>query len=413
MSGDRWWHALFALTMAVLAGIAVAGLAGGQTDEWQALVPVAVLTAAYAALARRGFRSQRAGVALVVVLIVCAGCAVRVDPSMGLIQCIAMPLIWTRLERTRDAVIGNIAITVVIAVAMALAIGPSPSTAVQVALIEGISLGGSIALGLWITQIAELSSERARLLDELRLAQAEVEALGREAGSTSERARWAREVHDGIAQSLTGLVMLGQRARRELASAPASAASPGAAAAAAAGRSPAPAPAMAALAETLELLEETARDTLAETRSLVAATAPADLGGGIVPALERLARRFQRETGIEVTLHAVLGRSEAAPAMSTEAEVVLLRCAQESLGNVRKHSGATRADLVLDLVGDELVLTVTDDGCGFDAAAATDGYGLAGMRERLALVDGRLDVSSRPGTGSTLTAALRLTGAPA
>ncbi|BDZ48919.1 hypothetical protein GCM10025867_11600 [Frondihabitans sucicola] len=293
MTGNRWWHALFATTMAVLVAVALVNLPGGTGDEYLALAAIGVLVAAYATFGRRGFDSQRVGFVMIAVLVVCSGAAVRVDPSMALIQCIAMPLIWCQLQRTRDAVVGNVVIVAVIALAMAGYLGPSASTVVQVVLIEGISLAGSIALGLWVSRLAELSAERARLLDELRRAQAEVEALGCEAGSTSERERWAREIHDTIAQSLTGLVMLGQRARRELA---ASSALSGAAPIA----EKSPRAEGSALAETLELLEETARQALVETRSLVAATAPVDLGGGIAAALERLGRRFERETGIAV-----------------------------------------------------------------------------------------------------------------
>jgi len=395
MTGNRWWHALFAATMAVLVAVALVNLRGGSLLDYQALVAIGVLVAAYATFGRRGFDSQPTGFAMIAVLVVCAGAAVRADPSMALIQCIAMPLIWCQLRRTRDAVIANVVLVAVIAAGMAAYLGPSTSTVVQVALIEGISLVGSVALGLWISRIADLSAERARLLDELRVAQAEVEALGREAGSTSERERWAREIHDTIAQSLTGLVMLGQRARRELASGSAT-----------------------PLAETLELLEDTAREALVETRSLVAQTAPVDLGGGIGAALERLARRFERETGVavRVTLDDELPLGE--PAAARGAEIVLLRCAQEGLANVRKHSGATSAELVLRRVGADVVLTVHDDGCGFDAgalgdggvrsdgSAVSEGFGLAGMRERVALVRGRLEVRSTPGLGSTLSVAL-------
>lgn len=404
MTGNRWWHALFAATMAVLVAIALVNLRAGVIAEVQALVAVGVLVVAYVTLGRRGFSSPRSGVVFVAVLVVCSGVAVAADPSMAIIQCIAMPLLWIMLDRTRDAILGNAVLAVVIGVALVVGIPSASQAAIsfgdlaEVVLIEGISFAGSLALGLWITRIAELSAERARLLDELRLAQAEVEALGREAGTTSERARWAREVHDTIAQSLTGLVMLGQRAQRELAAS--SGGSRGTTSA-------------SALADTLALLEETAREALVETRSLVAATAPVDLSGGIPAALARLARRFERETGITVRLIVDPESPAAGSAAERDVEVVLLRCAQEGLANVRKHSGASSADLVLRRVGPELVLTVHDDGCGFDATAASDGFGLTGMRERLALVHGRLDVQSDPERGSTLTAALSLGGVTA
>nr|WP_286345819.1 ATP-binding protein [Frondihabitans sucicola] len=68
---------------------------------------------------------------------------------------------------------------------------------------------------------------------------------------------------------------------------------------------------------------------------------------------------------------------------------------------------------MLRRIGGDIVLTVHDDGCGFDASALSDGFGLAGMRERIALVRGHLEVRSAPGSGSTLTVALPVEGASA
>src|SRR5690606_35797230 len=80
------------------------------------------------------------------------------------------------------------------------------------------SFTGSVALGLWIWRIAQYGDERARLLDELTAAQDELAVLHRDAGVTTERERLARELHDTIAQSLAGMVLLAQRSRRELGS---------------------------------------------------------------------------------------------------------------------------------------------------------------------------------------------------
>lgn len=85
--------------------------------------------------------------------------------------------------------------------------------------------------------------------------------------------------------------------------------------------------------------------------------------------------------------------------------MVLLRCAQEGLANVRKHSGATRAAVTLVATPSRLSLQVSDNGSGFDPAARRDGYGLGGMRERLALVDGTLTIESGE-DGTTLLVTL-------
>jgi signal transduction histidine kinase len=152
--------------------------------------------------------------------------------------------------------------------------------------------------------------------------------------------------------------------------------------------------------ETLELIETGARDALAETRALVAAAAPVELAqGGIADALQRLAERFERETRVRVSVTTSL----EAP-LDRDAEVVLLRCAQEGLANVRKHSAAASARVSLVAAAGGARLTVTDDGRGFPAEARS-GFGLTGLRDRLALAGGTLEIDGTPGA-TVLTATL-------
>jgi signal transduction histidine kinase len=87
-------------------------------------------------------------------------------------------------------------------------------------------------------------------------------------------------------------------------------------------------------------------------------------------------------------------------ALDRDAEVVLLRCAQEGLANVRKHSGATHVRLELRVDDNAAAVRVVDDGRGFDAAAASHGFGLSGLRDRLGLVGGALTVDGTPGATS-------------
>jgi signal transduction histidine kinase len=190
----------------------------------------------------------------------------------------------------------------------------------------------------------------------------------------------SREVHDTVAQSLTGLVLLAQRARRGFASGSLD-------------------------DETLELIETSARDALAETRALVAAAAPVELTqGGIAEALERLAERFERETRIRVSVSTSLDEP-----LDRDTEVVLLRCAQEGLANVRKHSAAAHARMELTVASGDARLVLSDDGRGFPAEARA-GFGLAGLRDRLALAGGTLEVDGTPGA-TALTATLPIGGA--
>lgn len=88
--------------------------------------------------------------------------------------------------------------------------------------------------------------------------------------------------------------------------------------------------------------------------------------------------------------------------------MILLRSAQEALANVRKHSRATSTVVNLAVVDGRVALTVQDDGGGFDPSSPQQGYGLPGLRDRLTLASGELDLTSSPGTGTTLVVTLPL-----
>jgi len=316
----------------------------------------------------------RSLVALVVTIAV-TGALTATDTSLAFFQVIAFPAAWTLLGSIRRSVIASAVIAIVVAAAFPFRLGFTPAALTLAAAIEGISFLFSIVMGLWISRIADLGHERQRLLDELTAAQSQLEVLHRDAGATDERERLARELHDTIAQTLTGQVLLTQRARRELA-------------------------AGVLTDETLALIEGASRDALTETRSLVAASARVELpGGGLVGALEHLAARFQRESGITVAVSSTL-----AEPLDRDAEVVLLRCAQEGLANVRKHAGARGVRLELSSEEGFARVRVVDDGHGFEpAAAAASGFGLTGLRDRLGLVGGSLALDGTPGA-TTLTA---------
>ena len=372
MESSRWWHVAVAGTAIVLSalvvfdGDTVLGLVGG-------LASLAVFVAGWFTVGRLGMNSPRAAAIFLVIMIIASGVGTAFSPSLATIQTIAYPLIWILSRRVQDAVLANIALASVVGVGLYLATG----SLLQALLIQGISLAFSVALGLWITSIADRSHERQRLLDELREAQDELAAASRDAGVSSERERLAREIHDTIAQDLTGLVLLAQQAQRELTSGDTSATD-----------------------ARLQLIEENARTALAETRALVAASAPVGLTSGeLMDALRRLGERFTRETSVAVAVEGDPG------AVDRDQEVVLLRCAQEGLANVRKHSGATAVTLHLSASSGDVRLVVRDDGRGFDTSVRSAGFGLGGMRDRLALVGGFLDVTSST-AGTVLTASL-------
>jgi len=362
VGSQRWWH------VAVVGGSAVAAVIILLTESDPLLLTVglgttAAFLAAWFVLGARCGPTSPGTLAFILVTIAYSGIVTAVSPSAAIVQCFVFPVVWTRLERLAPSLAANVGVAGAVGVGLFLGTG----SLYQAVITEALSLGFSIGIGLWITQILTKSDERRQLLEELQAAQRQLATLSRDAGVTSERERLAREIHDTIAQDLTGLVLIAQRASRELASGDTAAAS-----------------------EQLAVLEEGARTALAETRALVASSAPPALDdSGIAAALERLGERFERETSmlVEVT-------TEVQQALDRDLEVVLLRCAQEGLANVRKHSGASRASIRLVLNRGERSLRIADNGAGFEPGAARSGFGLSGMRERLDLVGGTLDIDS-------------------
>ena len=385
----RWWDAVMAGVL-VVCGLLL-GLPGDGHNlvvAWSALVGFALV---YLLLVRRTLSRQIgttrqtrpvdvASAALVAVLV---GIGVYGDPILGNLQVVAHPLVWTLPWRIRSAIVAS----TTVAVAVLLGYGLSPATdgwlwAVVVAV---LSLAFAVVIGVWISNIAGYGIERARLLAELTAAQDELAAAHRQAGEASERAQLARDLHDTVTQSITGLVMLAERAGTQLRTGEVSDA-----------------------ATSIALVESAAREALSEARALVATMTPVAADSGLADALHRLGSRFERETGVVVEIQVGGHR------IAREHEVVLLRCAQEGLANVRKHAHASRVaiEVTADETNDELVLTVRDDGVGIDAGTTADeaGFGVTGMRERVGMLGGHLTLGTRPGGGTELAVAIPLDG---
>jgi signal transduction histidine kinase len=191
-----------------------------------------------------------------------------------------------------------------------------------------------------------------------------------------ERRRLARELHDETGQALTS-ILLGLKPLEE----------------ALAGH-----PAHGALAE----LREHVVSALQDVRRLAVELRPAVLDDfGLVPALERLTDAFAEQTGIRVDFRSALGETRP----TSEVETALYRVVQESLTNIVKHAAARSVSVSLARRESGVAAVIEDDGTGFDPRAVReDGVGLLGMRERLALLDGRLEIESRPGAGTTIVA---------
>jgi len=188
-----------------------------------------------------------------------------------------------------------------------------------------------------------------------------------------ERRRLARELHDETGQALTS-ILLGLKGVEEALPEDAS---------------------RTAVAGLRELVV----GTLQDVRRLAVELRPKALDDfGLVPALERLTINFAEQTGITVDFEAAL--PERLPG---EVETALYRIVQESLTNVVKHARARNVTVVLTRRGTAVTAVVEDDGQGFDPEQTRDdGFGLVGMRERLSLLDGRLEIESSPAGGTTI-----------
>jgi signal transduction histidine kinase len=199
--------------------------------------------------------------------------------------------------------------------------------------------------------------------------------------SELERGRWARELHDETLQELAGLRMLLSGARRS--------------------GDP------ARLAEAVDDALEIITGGVANLRALIADLRPGVLDElGLAAALESLAERAanQLEVDVELDVRLAAGRSDEPTRLPPEIESVAYRLVQEALTNVSKHAGVERAHVSVRQAGDALEIAVRDEGRGFAPGAQGEGFGLVGMRERIALVRGALDVRSTPGEGTCVSA---------
>ena len=149
--------------------------------------------------------------------------------------------------------------------------------------------------------------------------------------------------------------------------------------------------------------------TIGGLQSLITELRPAALDQlGLEPALRALLERSAATTGIEIEAEIDLVYEPGAEATRLEPELgmTVFRLVQEALTNAAKHADAERVRVCVEERGETLVVEVTDDGSGFERDAVERGFGLIGMEERVALVDGRLTVESTVGSGTTVRAEL-------
>ena len=196
--------------------------------------------------------------------------------------------------------------------------------------------------------------------------------------SEQERRRWARELHDETLQTLGGLQMLLSSALR---------------------------------GQDVDRLRAAVRDAveqvgleIANLRSLIVELRPPALDEiGLVPAIETLAQRIASSEGLTVETNIALALEDS-ERLAPDVESTVYRVVQEALTNVAKHAAASRLEIELLMEGDDVAVTVRDDGRGFDPDAPAAGFGLMGMRERIALVSGQVSIESGTDNGTVVRA---------
>ena len=199
------------------------------------------------------------------------------------------------------------------------------------------------------------------------------------AAAEDERRRWARELHDETLQALGALkVLLSGASRLEDAD---------------------------AVRDALATASEQLGSDIASLRGIIAELRPAALDQlGLAPALSSLRQRTTVASGLDVRIEVQLGATQ----LSSELETTVYRIVQESLTNAARHAAAERVDVLVCCDGHALSIAVTDDGSGFDPATAVQGYGLQGIRERVELAGGELEVTAATPSGTSVLATLPL-----
>jgi signal transduction histidine kinase len=233
-------------------------------------------------------------------------------------------------------------------------------------------------------ELAEANQRRAEMMAENAGLQAQLLTQAREAGVLEERQRLAREIHDTLAQGLTGIITQLEAAQRTSDDAEHN--------------------------RRIGDAKQLARDSLSEARRSVQALKPGALEGARLPeALAEEAARWSATSGVAAD---VTTTGQARP-LHPEVEVTLLRVAQEALANVAKHASASRAAVTLSYMEDVVTLDVLDDGRGFDVDGRESsprgdgsGFGLTAMRQRVQRLDGQLEIESEDGGGTAVSASV-------
>ena len=244
-----------------------------------------------------------------------------------------------------------------------------------------------IILLVLVTYIVGLLVEQQRAQQrELETAHRQLQefaAMADQLARSRERNRMARDLHDTLAHSLTGLIVQLQATRSLLPQQPNEA------------------------SRELERAEQTARTGLSETRLAIRDLRASPIASlGLLGAIKQEIAVFEQANAAQVALDA----REPLPRLSETQEEALWRIAQESLDNITRHANANQVNVTLGAETNEVVLTIHDDGAGFDLQhVPPNHFGLVGMRERIALAGGELRVTSSPGQGTQIECRVKTT----
>lgn len=383
LRGMRWWHVGF---YAVLSVVSLVVLTRVETEStrWAMLAAIGVLAFAYPFLTRLEHLGTWRPTAYVV-LLVATVCFLSFLSGYGAILLfIAFPQVWMFAGTPRGGLIATAMLCVVVALGQLSLDGTDPENLQNVGLQVVISFLASSMLGLWIYKIINQSEDRGQLIAALESTRAELAEAHEQQGAMAERERMSREIHDTLAQGFTSIIMLSEAAqaklRREQQSGGAGTAA-------------------SSVESDLIAIGDTARENLQEARALIASAGPSQLqGGDLVGALRRVGEASgQGNRTVRISL------PDDLPPLESAQQIAVLRCAQEALSNVRRHSEAHHVDLTLERQDGHLLLVVRDDGRGFTALQSSAGFGLTSIRSRLLEIGGSLDVRSEPGAGTCLT----------
>jgi len=206
----------------------------------------------------------------------------------------------------------------------------------------------------------------------------------------AERERIARELHDSLAQLLGFVKTKASAVRLNLENNQ-----------------------LEAATKNMRQLEDAAQDLLMDVReAILSLKMSSQISGGLSANLDLFSRKYARFSGLPVEL--TLSPSTESLVIDAEVETQLMRIVQESLSNIRKHAAAKHVRLNLDLQDSQLILSVTDDGRGFDPERTQSryrpSYGMAIMRERAESIGAQLLVKSNPNEGTNITLMLKING---